>query len=320
MSKKARTYATARNSDGFVSQGRVALSDSQAKYLRIFTVEHMTNLKYVAHREKCSVQNVRKMRRKLIQLGYMDARYNAVSFSGFSSQPPRRDYGQNWCLNGLEYNVKVIGGQYGESYLEAGNAAFPLKGSSVQFCEDSIKIKVGQVFEADHPNKAAWTASEYVFSLLRSLEAKYPGLLLLKEGYSNVRRVKGEFARMNDTIALQEGAAQLTVHSGEDGKLRVKVDWSPGTMPEIEFMHSKHAQPDANKYEDFLRDMVERNHLKLSELSAMVYETQKQHHMIAQEVGQLTTALRLFVESQRSVKAPEPVVEPYDPKVVNYFG
>lgn len=303
-----------------ISEGHVPLTDAQAKYLRIFTVERMTNLRYVAHRENVSYENVRQMRRKLIQLGYMDSRYNPLVFSGFSTQAPKPEWGKNWCLNGLEYRVGVIGGNFSPGFSRARGAQIVLKGSTVLFFEDSIQIKVGQVFEAEHPNKAAWNASQYVFGLLRSLEAKYPGLLLLKEGYGNVRRVKGEFARMNDTIALKPEAAQLTVFAGDDGKLRVKVDWSPGTMPEIEFMHGKHAQPDANKYEDFLRDMVEKNHLKLSELSVMVFETQRQHQMIAQEVGQLTTAIRLFIESQRSVKVPEPVAEPFDPKVVNYFG
>lgn len=317
---------TSHNRDGCISGGRIVLSDVQAKYLRIFTVEHMTNLRYVAHREKVSYENVRKMRRKLIQLGYMDARFNPVVFDGFSTQPAELAYGNNWCLNGLEYNVVVIGGQFSESYMKARNAAFPLKGSSVCFFEDSIKIKVGQVFEADHPTKAAWTASEYVFSLLRSLEAKYPGLLVLKEGYSNVKRVKGEFARQNDRIALKEGAAQLRVVAEGDGKLRIKVDWSPGTMPEIEMMHAKHAQPDAERYEDFLRDLVEKNSLRLSELSAMVFETQKQHQVIAQELGQVTTALKLSAEMQHAfmkrfeTPLAKPETEVWDPKVVNYFG
>lgn len=305
--------------DACISGGRVPLSDAQARYLRIFTVEHMTNLRYVAHRENVSYENVRQMRRKLIQLGYMDARYNQLVFDRFSTQAAAPQYGNNWCLNGLEYNVQIIAGQYDNAYMSKRGAEFPLKGSSISFAENTIKIKVGQVFESDHPNKAAWNASEYVFSLLRTLEARHVGLLLLKDGYTNVRRVKGEFARQNDRIALKEGAAQMRIHSGDDGKLRVQVDWSPGTMPEIEFMHSKHAQPDGEKYEDFLRDLVEKNSLKLSELSAMVYATQEQHKTIAQELSQVTTALKLSAQMQAAaLKAVEvPAVELGRP---DYFG
>lgn len=277
------------NLGGCVKQGGLPqLSDVQAEYLRLFTVEHLTpNL--IKHRRQVSMEAVRKMRRWLIQNGYMDARYNAVVSKGFSTQPGAPSYGKNWTLHGLEYKVDIISGYDSKSYLSAkgrGQGVIAVKGSSVMLFDRVIKLKVGQVFESDHPEKAMWKSCDYLFGLLRVLESDL-GVLLLKDRVCNVHRVKGEFSRMNDTLALKPGASDLRVYSGDDGLLRWKVDWSPGSFPEVEALHYKHGEGDAVKYEFFLRDLVERPSLPLSELSAAIAELSRQQLVIQSQLRDL---------------------------------
>lgn len=295
------------NLGGSVSQGlRPILSDAQADYLRLFTIERLTpNL--IKHRRGVSIEAVRKMRRWLITHGFMDARYNAVASEGFSTQPV---YSNNWTLHGLEYRVEIISGGDCKSYLSAkgrGQGQIAVRGSTVLLFDDVIKIKVGQVFESDHPEKASWKACDYVFSLLRVLENDL-GVLLLKDRVCNVHRVKGEFSRMNDTLALKPGAAELRVYSSDDGLLRWKVDWSPGSFPEVEALHSRHGLGDASRYESFLRDLVERPNLPLSELSAAIAELSRQQLFIQSQLRDLVEVSTINAKLQRLSLEGSPVV------------
>lgn len=270
MKRKKRNFA------GSVTDVRPPLSDTQADYLRTFTQENVRNLKYLALRRGVSYEAVRKMRRKLIELGYMDRRYNAVVSPGLSPQP---DAGaRNWVANGYEYVVTIIAGQYADSYLRArgkNEGLQVLRGSTLLLHEGKVEVRVGVVFEADHPRKAHFRVVEYVVALLRTLEARVPGLILLKDGYQNVHRVRGELAHPKDAIALKPENEKLRVFNDETGKQRIVVDWSPGRVPEIEFVDAKHSLPDASKYEAFLDDLVKRPQLPLSELGAAVAEAQR---------------------------------------------
>jgi hypothetical protein len=142
-----------------------------------------------------------------------------------------------------------------------------------------------------------------VFTLLRILERD---LLvdLVKDRHANIHRVKGEFSHMNDKVALQPGAAQIVVYDDLDGKVRFKVDWSPGTMPEAEMPHSKHNQDDANTWKNFTDDLIKKPHYELSELSAMMARTIQMHEQTA--AGLATVAMYLQAQVP---KQPEPTEE-----------
>lgn len=306
-----------RNQTGSVSAGvRQPLSIVEEEFLRLFTQEHLT-LRLAALRRGCSLENARKYRKKLIEKGYMDARYNQVVSEGFSPQPGAT----NWTLHALEYVVEIIAGQKERVYAAARGKAqgqIACRGSTVLLFDDSIHIKVSQVFESDSPEKCVWRSAEYMEALLRVLEHDL-GLVLLKDRRQNIKRVKGEFSHMNDRLALQPGAQELRVYAGDDGKPRVVVDWSPGRIPEIEFPHSQHGQPDATKYDAYLRDLVEKNTLKLSELSGLVYENFVTQQRLAEQVRSVAQALEVSIKMQQRMN-PEVVPETFDPKVVNYFG
>lgn len=275
---------------------KVVLSDVQAEVLRLFTVERLTP-RLVARRRGTTLRSVYKVRRWLIEKGLMDSRFNEVHTSGFTCEPSGA-YSMNWTLHALQYNVRIISGFNERFYSERVGSVVAVRGSTVMLFPRKLVVNVGQVFESDHPEKAAWKASDYLFSLLRVLENDF-GVLLLKDRSQNVRRTRGEFSRMNDTLALKPGAAQIKVFCGEDGKLRVKVDWSPGSMPEVEMLHAVHGQGDASKYEDFLRDLVEHPSFNLSQLSGLVYQVQLQQVAVSKQIGQLADLIRLDIESRR---------------------
>lgn len=292
---------TKRNNIGSATAGlRLPLSDVEEAFFKLFTVERLS-LRLAAHRRGCSLRNARQYRKRLVEKGWMDSHYNPIPL-GICSPAYG---GVNWTLHGLEYVVDIIAGQQDEPYLKAvekHQGEMPCRGSTVMMFPGKLHIKVGQVFESDHPNTCAWRASDYVFTLLRVLERDLL-IDLVKDRHANIHRVKGEFSHLNDRIALQPGGAQIVVFDDLDGKVRFKVDWSPGTMPEAEMPHSKYNQDDANTWKYFTDDLIKQQHYQLSELSAMMARTIQLHEQTA--AGLATVAMYLQSQVPKSVQPVE---------------
>lgn len=95
-----------------------------------------------------------------------------------------------------------------------------------------------------------------ILPLFKELE----GLLSLELNYLSGRIVEEHLAHMND-----EGAQEMDrlkhktkILDDADGHVRAQIDHSKD-VPEVEFQHKDHAQPDSSRYDQMLSEVIKQN-------------------------------------------------------------
>ena len=288
-----------RNKTGFVYQyGDEPLTDVEAEYLHLLTVERLT-LKEASIRRGCTTQNSRRYVKRLINKGVMDKHFNRLDGEtprggeGETFKSENTENGLVWRLHRVHISVKILDGHLSKKYKGLVGSQVEVRGSTVLFHRSSVEVYLGGSFVHERPDGALRLAARRVFSLLRVLERDFV-LLLVKSRAQNVRWVGAEFARGNDVLASRPGSARLCVVDRDDGTRRVVVDFSLGSVPELEFVHKRSSFDDSRVYHRLVEDIVHNDHLLPSVLSKAVINN-------AEQLGEVVSLLKSTAAVQKSI-------------------
>ncbi len=84
------------------------------------------------------------------------------------------------------------------------------------------------------------------------------GCTLIKEGYLNGRVISGEIAHLKHILAdnWSPETKRYIAMDPVDGKIRVLLDWSPGSKPELEPVHNLFQEDDSERWDDWQQDFT----------------------------------------------------------------
>ena len=255
---------------GFPSPGGLPpLTTTQKEIFHLLVVERLTP-KQAAIRRNTTPQAVWKTRRELIKLGYLRRDYTVpeevsqieigshqetFSLKGRSKKRASVS-GGDWRLHGCAWRCPIIEGKNGRRYREAvgsGRARVRIGSATVELCRKVVEVHTDVQFRSDSPEGAVLKSWEYLFRILARVENDYR--VILRKDRHPIRRFRGHFPRENDEVA-RAGGSEVRVYA-DDGKLRFIVDWSPGSVPEAEFLHAAYGEGDAKRYASFVKDVAE---------------------------------------------------------------
>lgn len=145
--------------------------------------------------------------------------------------------------------------------------------NSIMFYEDKIIIYSNKDFWGDSVNQCIRLSLNYWERFFTRLENEYK-FILIKGKQRRIREFRGEIAKVGDALAKRLDLSKETFRIYIGGELRLICDRS-FKMDELEAVHSKHYIEDMTKVEDFYKDLLEKETLKLSEAKDHIAALQK---------------------------------------------
>ena len=171
-------------------------------------------------------------------------------------------------------------------------------------------------FYAESEQKALWKSLGFWNDVIHKLEDRL-GVLIFKKGAQAFEFLYQEFETQDSAVAIdaeRKGHIWRVFH-GDDGKLRLSVDWSEGT-PNHETHHKRDAHVDSVVFEKHVNSILDNPQAPtFAELTNMVREIA----VVNKETAQ---GLKTVVEVMKTQFPKRDVVEPTDLKGVkpDYFG
>ena len=245
----------------------------QTEVLHLLTKEFKTP-KEVAVSRKTSEKAVYNIIQKLKDKGLL----TGSSYRGFKSTDgvPMggvQKYDKHFVrLHAQEFNVRILEqGDFYKKVLMSGNL-MPVDKQGVRLYRDSLEVYAykGFDFTGQDEDEASSKSIRYWSRFFHKLENRLR-IVVVKDGYCNIRQVKGEFADVNNEIAGEYNVrkAKLRIFASEDGKLAFEVDesWNVG---ELESKHGSTAKQDIYKARKQLTDWRDNDPPTLTEVMGVL--------------------------------------------------
>lgn len=236
----------------------------------------------------------------------------------FLSANPVDDVG-GWKKNVHAQQIRAFVHWSSEAYLKSPNVYFKnfVDGVDVTCQGKFIILRSNKKkFYAESEQKALWKSLSFWNSVIHKLEDRL-GVLIFKKGAQAFEFLYQEFETSDSPVAIdaeKKGHIWRVFH-GDDGKLRLSVDWSDGT-PNHETHHRRDAHVDSVVFEKHVNSILDHPDAPtFAELTLMVRE-------IAVVNKETADGLRAVVEVLKSQFQKSDVVEPVDLEGVkpDYFG
>jgi len=237
--------------------------------------------------------------------------------SFLSSQPD--DDSKGWKKNVHAQQIRAFVHWAGDRYQKNPNAYFKdfVAGVDVA-CQGSFIILRSNKkrFYAESEQKALWKSLGFWSDVIHKLEDRL-GVLIFKKGAQAFEFLYQEFETQDSAVAVdaeRKGHVWRVFH-GDDGKLRLSVDWSEGT-PNHETHHKRDAHVDSVVFERHVNSILDNPQAPtFSELINVVQG-------IAVANKETAVGLKAVVEVLKTQFPKKDFVEPNDLKGVrpDYFG
>ena len=250
----------------FATTNTQNLTKTQLEVLYYLTTEYLTP-KQIGIRRQTTTQAVRKIIKKLQEKGVINRHWKKVS----KNRPTRQPFINKIRLHGEEFNIKIIFKDHRYKELITKGNLMEVDGNTIRLYKNSIEVYSSKNFYGDTVAKADFNSSQYWKKFFTKLENKLK-IIIVKEGYFNIRRVNQHFAEINNELAkdMEKKGDRLRIYDENDGKLWMTIDNS-FNLHEMEFLHPKLAKEDAKNIIPFFKDLRE-NPVKLSDIMKIMYQ------------------------------------------------
>ncbi len=236
----------------------------------------------------------------------------------FLSASPDDEVG-GWKKNVHAQQIRAFVHWSSDKYLKSPNAYFKdfVDGVTVICQGKHILLRSNKKkFYAESEQKALWKSLSFWNDVVHKLEDRL-GVLIFKKGAQAFEFLYQEFETQDSAVAIdaeRKGHIWRVFH-GDDGKLRLSVDWSDGT-PNHETHHRRDAHVDSVVFEKHVNSILDHPEAPtFSELTLMVRD-------IAVTNKETAEGLRTVVEVLKFQFPKKAQTDPTDLKGVKpyYFG
>jgi len=237
---------------GLIIPVRKPLTKTEKEILHLIADEFLTP-KQICLRRKTSNQAFYKIRKKLIQKGYL----NLVELSDTTNQPSNLN--NKIRLHGEEFNIKIIWQDYRYQYKFKRNNILYIDSNTIRLYKKSIEIYSGQSFFGKTSQDATAKSIEYWKRFITRLENELK-IILIKNRAHNIKQVNAHYANINSKICENsiEHNQKVRIFDEQDGKLAFITDDSYG-LKEDETVHPISARDDRERIDKQINDWRHRN-------------------------------------------------------------
>jgi len=280
------------------------LTEVEKEILILLTIDFLTP-KEIALRRNTSVKAVYKVQTKLKKYGVL-SRQNVSNFpkeievekkGGVSPAKVKSEHPIR--LHAEQYHITIIKSTTIYNNLtKKGTYRLSIEGNTVMCYKNTIEIYSNSSFFGVTPNVSDSKAMNYWSRFLMKLENRL-NILILKDGYCNISRVRAEYAETGNEFAKQTLKENQKINIvDENGKSWLIVDDS-FKFKECETVHPKNSKEDMQLVvQPFFNDLREKVSLLPSQLTASIESNNKQIYEIATGLNNLIKLVNTFVQTQ----------------------
>lgn len=232
------------------------LSKEQQEVYDMLTNDYETP-KNIAIRRKTSVTAVYKTINKLKKKGYLTQGFTrGLKRVESTKLQPSKLLKKYIRLHGMEFNIKIINKSDNYSKLEKNEIIF-IDGNTIRLYENSIELYSNEHldFKGEDEWRATALAMHYWQKIFTQIENRLK-IIIVKEGYQNIRLVNSHYAEVNNEIAEEcnKDKVKLNVYTTNEGKLWFKIDFS-WNENEAETVHPDTSKPDMGRVKAVFNDI-----------------------------------------------------------------
>lgn len=299
----------------------LSLTNTQKDYLKLLNGEEYgfsLTIKQISKKLNVGEPAVRKMRRKLIDLGIYSKGFQKVTQSRITHRPKFKG-NSFYRLHREQFNIRIINASdlYYKIKKKGNKPIFD--GNRITLHKKSINIYSKQDFKADDVDRLDYLSEEYWDRFFRFIQERL-GILILKEGHHNIKKVYHHYSHVKDGVAeeLRINDEKLRIYDIEDGKLRAITDFSH-LEDEFETQHPDKAPEDMKRYHKQIKgrkkknlkkqllDWMDNDPLTNSDLSKIILQTIKVQQQSQEQIklnSQTLTAVNKQLETLISLLLP----------------
>lgn len=262
-----------------------------------FLVEEFLTPKQISIRRQCTLQAVSNIISSLKKKGAFDLAKNLVYQNLGTGKPSKLNIHQI-RLHGEQFHITIIyeTPKYKKILRVCNN--LNVDGNTVRIFRNCIDVYSGQVFWGNDAEKATYNSISYWNRVFKRLEHEL-GVIILKARAQNIKRVKAEYAEVNNNLAkeIEPSREKIRIYSNDDGKLAFLLDNS-FNLHEFETVHPKTSEQDmqqvAAPFFNDLRDYYQENgqSLKMSDLVYLLKEVIAQNKETAAGLNAITQVIK----------------------------
>lgn len=246
-----------------------SLTEHEAKVLHSLTKDFLT-IKQCSSIYNCSTQAIYKIKKSLVSKGFLHAKVPqemkvAKSRGGLQPLQPLQPFSaepkNSIRLHAEQFVIDIL---WKQGSYSSGQMC-EIDGNTIRLNERSIEVYSNTSFFSDTASGADAKALRYWYRLFNRLQERFK-VILLKNNYMNIRRVKAEYAETNNELAKKFVDENKRVRVfGEDGKQWLVFDDS-FNLHEAETTHSRRSKEDMeNVVQPFFNDL-RRNPVTLTDV------------------------------------------------------
>lgn len=266
------------------------LTQVEREVLYLFREEYLTP-KQIALRRKCSLRQIQRILKSIKEKG--------VNVAMHVAPPVTSSTGDTIRVHAQRFRIKIIfkDDRY-RKQLDSCNLIY-VDGNTIQLFRDSIQVISGHSFWGSSAENAVLQSLPYWQRLFIRLENDLH-VILVKHRHQNIKQVYCHVAKTGDSVAKYCDQVPIRVFDSQ-GELRLLIDNS-FNLHELETVHPEKSREDMDGIvRPFLNDMIEKEHLHLSELTTMILYTQKQIQLVVGLVHSNTQSIGACVSLIQSM-------------------
>jgi biotin operon repressor/transposase len=282
------------------------LTKEQQEVYNMSKFEFMS-MSQIAHQRKTTRQAVYKIFKKLRGKGFKVGGFNRNQRGGgYPHSTPHKIR-----LHNQHFVIKIIRGS--DTYRRAIKTKFKLDDNTIQVNKQNLEVYSNKDFFGDTPSEAYKLSMDYFFNLFHRIEDRLR-VLLVKDGYLNIKEVRSHYSEINNELAIDnhKRGEKLTI-TGEDKKQWLKTDNS-FNMNELETVHPELSKEDMEKIKPFFNDL-RKNPMTLSQISNILKNMAEQNLETARGLGAVVNLLGINLKKEQ-----EQEVKEINKKLPEYIG
>jgi DNA-binding Lrp family transcriptional regulator len=293
----------------------MGLTQKEKEVLKFLTEDFETP-KRIAIRRQTSVQAVYKIINKLKKEGYIKKSFVRFKKSDVLLNPPHI---LNLIrLHGQEFNIKIISKD--DRYKEILNKCNHIEqdGSTIRLYNDSIEVYMPLMFYGEDAQQTDSKAIPVLQKLIYRLEDRLK-VVLIKNGYENIKRVNAHYSEINNEVArdLRIKSDKLRIYTKEDGKLWFLMDYSLN-VDEAEAVHPKTSKQDITTVKEFFNDLRDNEPCTITQLKQIIGSLAKEQLETKQSVTAIAQSLNIVISLLKPIEQPKAIKE--DDTIPSYIN
>ncbi len=302
----------------FQSNVNANLTKTQQDILNLLVNEFLT-VKQIASIRQKTTQSIYKIIRKLKKKGAFTTGHQKVAKIDVALQPfatltnnPIRLHGERWVC-------KIL--HKADGYRNFVGASSVIDENTVRCHRDVIIIYSTQSFFGSDTYAATAKSIDYWNSYFAKIEHNF-NVVLVKPRYTNIHRVRAEYAQINNGLAEKclDEHKKVRIRAKEDGRIWFEIDNS-FNFKEAETKHAVTAERDMQEVvEPFFNDLRDNEHLPLSQISSVIADTSKQINEITYAVSALANSQQALTNTLKAMLPKKEDQEDVPKEPPTYFG